>query len=156
MAQLKLILIILFHLRGGIFGPPFTFKIKYASSNCSISFNKRHTCSTVDREYLRLDMLNRENLKHVALGGGLPLPHFMSQQTFFYSKIKEMRSEIVVVGILRTPTPQTTTLPLPHTKTQRLGFSRFGEVNALFLAKQDFSDESAPSLYQKRSYVPDT
>lgn len=90
MAQLKLILIILFHLRGGIFGPPFTFKIKYASSNCSISFNKRHTCSTVDREYLRLDMLNRENLKHVALGGGgYPSPTLCRSKHFSTVKLRK-------------------------------------------------------------------
>lgn len=69
MAQLKLILIILFHLGGGIFGPPPPLKLSMHLT-VHVSFNKRHTRSTVDREYLPLDMLDRIKLKHVAWGVG--------------------------------------------------------------------------------------
>lgn len=67
-----------------------------------------------------------------------------------------MRSEIVVVGILRTPYPPTPPHPTPptHKNTDIRIFTVWGSCT--FLAKQDFSDESAPSLYQKRCYVPET
>lgn len=57
-------------------------------------------------------MLDRENIKHEAWG--YPSPTFCRSKHFSYSKIKKMRSEIVVVDILRTPYPPNHHLHPPH------------------------------------------